>query len=744
LTRLFFATFVAWALAVWPVSAQTPTLVVTADDAIPAAGPAAPPPANSHLTATGNLLFFVFETASKPRQLWRTDSTVQGFFAVTDDPAAPELDLFAGWQGALYFRRDGGSQLWRSDGTVGGTSLLEDVSQGIGTPAISEIFASTPGVFLNADDGTGPTTWFSDGTATGTRPLVQGLAYNDIPSQPAGFVELAGRVYVTGGAPQGVWVTQGTPETTKRLAVLDTTSISKPVAAAGAIFFVASREDTGAELWRTDGTVGGETLVLDIIPGSASSHPEQLTEGGRYLYFVADDGTHGQELWRTDGTAAGTVMVKDTAPGTAGSAPAELTSGNGRFYFAANDGTHGVELWQSDGTPEGTVLAADIEPGSGSSNPKDLIFTHGSLWFAAYDATVGEELREFIVDHVHTAYDAIPGPPSGSPAELTRSRSLLYASLTGRGGDLWPTPMYGDSFNIDDTRILEGNNGTRVARLTVTRTRAATNAIVSFQTVDGSAVSGTDYVASSGTFTFAAGQASQFIDITINSDGDVEPNEAFFVTLSYNPVLTPPLLFDRATGVVIVEDDDRPVLNASLNVQATALSASSVNVTWTANAAADHYDVVRIDRGNWSSVATVTATSVVDTQDLTPGRAYFYTVRAYDDAGNTIGYGAADLVTTIVFDDDPLVARGTPIRRAHIEQLRTAVNALRSFAENVDPPDLTPVPAGAPVRAADILALRDELTALRRRLGLPDIAWTDPAPATVKAVHVQELRDAVR
>jgi ELWxxDGT repeat protein len=743
MTRLFLA--LTLILTTWQTAAQTPSLGFTTEAPLPAAGVDAPPPEASQLTASGNLLFFVRQSVSRPRQLWRTDSTIQGYFAVTNDPVLPEVDLFAGWQGALYFRKGGGSQLWRSDGTVSGTSLLKDVSQGMGTAAISEIFASTTGVFLNADDGTGPTTWFSDGTAAGTRPLVQGLAYNDIPSQPAGFVELAGRVYITGGAPQGVWVTQGTPATTKRLAALDTTSISKPVAAAGAIFFVASREDTGAELWRTDGTVGGETLVLDIIPGPESSQPAQLTEGGRYLYFVADDGTHGQELWRTDGTAAGTVMVKDTAPGAAGSAPAELTSGMGRLYFAANDGTHGVELWQSDGTPEGTILAADIEPGSGSSNPKGLIFTFGSLWFAAYDATVGEELREFIVDHVRTAYDAIPGPASGSPAELTPLRSMMYASMTGRGGDLWPTLMVGDSFNIGDTRIIEGNDGTRVARLTVTRTRAATNAIVSFQTVDGSAVSGTDYVASSGTFSFAAGQASHFIDITINSDSTVEPNEAFFVTLSYDPRLTPPLLFDRATGVVILEDDDRPVLNTPLTVHATALS-SKVSVTWTANAAADHYDVIRIHRGQWFPLATVTGTSFVDTDELTPGRAYLYTVRAYDAAGNTIGYGSADLVTTILFDDDPLVVRGTLVRRGHIDQLLAAADALRWFADNVEPPAITPVPTppGAPIRASDILDLRIEFTALRRRLGLPDITWTDATPTTVKAVHVQELRNAVR
>ena len=67
----------------------------------------------------------------------------------------------------------------------------------------------------------------------------------------------------------------------------------------------------------------------------------------------------------------------------------------------------------------------------------------------------------------------------------------------------------------------------------VSLSQAATSAVtVSFATTDGTAVAGSDYVAQTGTLTFAAGETQKVIHVMAVGDGTVEPDETFKVTLS--------------------------------------------------------------------------------------------------------------------------------------------------------------------------------------------------------------------
>src|SRR5690606_25799741 len=112
---------------------------------------------------------------------------------------------------------------------------------------------------------------------------------------------------------------------------------------------------------RSDGTAAGTFRLIDL-----AEDPTDLTPAGDLVYFVATDPVHGRELWCTDGTPAGTTVVRDIVPGPFGSAPTSIRAvGSGRHVlFQASEPGSGAELWVSDGTAAGTVRLSDLEPGA--------------------------------------------------------------------------------------------------------------------------------------------------------------------------------------------------------------------------------------------------------------------------------------------------------------------------------------------------------------------------------------------
>ncbi len=175
---------------------------------------------------------------------------------------------------------------------------------------------------------------------------------------------------------------------------------------------------------------------------------------------------------------------------------------------------------------------------------------------------------------------------------------------------------------------------------------------------------------------------------------------------------------------------------------ATAASATSVNLSWNVSAGAAQYEVFR---GN-SPLATTMSTSYTDSP-VTPGTTYVYRVRAIDSSSRPSPLSAPDAATTILFTEDPVVAATTLIKAAHIDQLRTAVNAMRNEA-GIGPFSFTDSTlSGVAIRVIHIQELRAALDPARAALGLPPIVYTDASLAagmTVKAAHVQELRSGVK
>ena len=139
----------------------------------------------------------------------------------------------------------------------------------------------------------------------------------------------------------------------------------------GTVFFVGDDNTYGQELWKSDGTNTGTTLVKDLTPGSADSDIRNITASGGMIYFVSRPaGASGDQLWKSDGTPGGTVMVKAFgtrrvySSGIGEDVPTELGGlwdADGTLVFLIT-GEAG-ELWRSDGTEAGTIMKTNYNKG---------------------------------------------------------------------------------------------------------------------------------------------------------------------------------------------------------------------------------------------------------------------------------------------------------------------------------------------------------------------------------------------
>ncbi len=82
--------------------------------------------------------------------------------------------------------------------------------------------------------------------------------------------------------------------------------------------------------------------------------------------------------------------------------------------------------------------------------------------------------------------------------------------------------------------IAEGTSGTQTLQIPVSLSAASAKTVTaSWTTRNDRAVAPRDYVAASGTVTFAPGQTSQLVSITVNGDTVREPDERFFVSFKH-------------------------------------------------------------------------------------------------------------------------------------------------------------------------------------------------------------------
>ncbi len=390
------------------------------------------------LTEMNGTLYFGARGATGGRELWRSAGSSGATNRVKDiRPGAKGSDpmALASVGGVLYFSaNDGvkGRELWVSDGTGAGTRLVSDIRPGSAGSDPRDFTAFQGNVYFSADDGsTGRELWRTDGTALGTH-LVKDLTPGSEGSNPEGLVPFSGKLFflgpcvpscdlfgqhtlfrtygtaastqpfkgqdgeifsggvrvlgVSGGRlyfnfstaygsdRDGLWRSNGTAATTRKIAHLGTTAVAD---VGGTLFMNVG----GEQLWKSDGTAATTVFIKE-----AAMYSDFLFVGvGSKLFFDAEYGDWWHTLWVSDGTPDGTQPLKSVYTRTRESAAI------GSILYFAGLSNSGYTLWRSNGTANGTYSLGGTE-----AYMWDVTAVGNSIYWVSDAADHGNELWRYV------------------------------------------------------------------------------------------------------------------------------------------------------------------------------------------------------------------------------------------------------------------------------------------------------------------------------------------------------------
>ncbi len=259
--------------------------------------------------------------------LYRSDGTVEGTRSLYPARLFVEeaVRVLPEYGRRWYFRaaQEGwGYELWQTDGTALGTRQVIDLMPGAESGCERVLgAASTAAIFLGnetvANDG--KATLWSWQPGTGTQQLATGRF--DIPASASLAVAVKDTLFfcATSNGEETLWCTDGTTAGTTPVVTAEVTSLS--FAGAFACYTV------GTQLWATE---GGAPVLLQSFSSIASLHPAN----GRLFFLAEAEGAGtGAEPWTTDGTPEGTYLVADVAEGQLSSDAAGFTAAGDTVFF---------------------------------------------------------------------------------------------------------------------------------------------------------------------------------------------------------------------------------------------------------------------------------------------------------------------------------------------------------------------------------------------------------------------------
>jgi ELWxxDGT repeat protein len=304
----------------------------------------------------GRLVFFRQPTDS-PAELWRSDGTESGTLRVRVVSGTEGLlyDRTAKVNNALlFFRKESsGLVLWRTDGMLANTSAVKQV----GGPSVllGEVKQEGNLAVFIVQNGPNYQVWKTDGTAGGTQLLDAFGRYVRV------LGVLGSRVYLASVDPdtqlmriQSLLLSGGgkaSVATLPRYSAETYPYVQNTVTSGGRLYFAVAQGGSGpaplnVELWNSDGTSTGTRKVFETLSTNDEyASPLFDTGEGIILFSGTRPADYRLEAWFTRGTTATTGRLAPTGPGTPLSRMDGLVRMGSRVYFSVFDDTGRRQLW---------------------------------------------------------------------------------------------------------------------------------------------------------------------------------------------------------------------------------------------------------------------------------------------------------------------------------------------------------------------------------------------------------------
>ena len=195
-----------------------------------------------------------------------------------------------------------------------------------------------------------------------------------------------------------------------------------------------------------------------------------------------------------------------------------------------------------------------------SANPKG--FSYRAIAASVVDIQGGSISRAWRLQKESSRNWGVEVTPSGNSditlsVNTTTDCAAQHAACTAEGGMLEggaQVMIQGPALlSVADAEVEEASNATLDFAVSLSRTRDS-ETTVDYATGDGTATAGSDYTATSGTLTFAAGETSATVSVPVLDDAHDEGSETMTLTLS-NPSPTRVKIDDaQATGTITNTD----------------------------------------------------------------------------------------------------------------------------------------------------------------------------------------------